>query len=485
MGWTLFALVNGFALEGDNASIAVRTHDLLSGNPPFLGMPSTSANDAPGVIAFHPGPVQFMMMAPFYALSQWHTFGIMLGALVVNLGLVAIALRTAWRIGSPYVVRAVFTGLVLTMHLYQQVLFRPWNTYPVSIGAVPLVVLAWGIAVGKRGLWPWFVLVASIVAQGHLFGLALLGFAILGLVVAATRTRGVAKPSLRELLVTLLIFVFSWALPLMDLVGHWPGNLGEIWAYVTADRIADGVRHDLTNWLIWLVALSAAGIMAAFRGHKAFKRRTNLSENEFIYSAGYLILASMVIGLVVFSVVGGVGRQYYLSMAEGVGFLAIVSLWVRKDYWWTRWTKPAIVVVAIFIVTAALQAPSVKDRLQTEAQATQVVEAARVLLDNESSLPIVLTENGERSWISLTQAVRLALILDGENLYFDHPGRPDEYDAQRRIKNIEGAHLILRIEDQEQDGTWPVLDIEQVIGQEIVEFDGDEAPIRLTLFHGD
>ena len=88
--WAVVLLAGGWGPHGDTAVEAVRAHDVLGAHTPLLGMPSTSGATVVGVHAHHPGPLQFQLLAPLYALSGFAPWALVVGSLLILAALVAV-----------------------------------------------------------------------------------------------------------------------------------------------------------------------------------------------------------------------------------------------------------------------------------------------------------------------------------------------------------------------------------------------------------
>ena len=64
---TAMALHDGWTPVGDNATLAIRAGDVLRGDPPLTGMPSTS-NTISNQDISHPGPMEVWVAAVPYAV---------------------------------------------------------------------------------------------------------------------------------------------------------------------------------------------------------------------------------------------------------------------------------------------------------------------------------------------------------------------------------------------------------------------------------
>lgn len=483
--WAVYALAQGYTLEGDNAHIAIRTFDIFSTNPPLLGMPSTAGNEVAGVNAFHPGPLQFLLLAPFYALSGFATWGMMLGALAVNLGLVAIGLWAAWRIGSPWVKNAVVTTLAVVTFLLQALLYTPWNPFPVAIGAVTLAVLAWGIVVGVRSLWPAAIVVASLVAQAHLVGLILVGTITVSVIALGLRFRWVARPIFREIAASALLVVVFWALPAWEAMTNWPGNFGAIFAYVLGSQSADssaGGALDI-GALLTIAGLAVAAFFG-FRGSVRFLSQAERSQDpneRHVVSIGLFLTSCVVLISCVVHILIDNSRGPYLWILVGVWLLQLLLLKPSASAWWTTWSTSTAVVGAVLVIASVISAFVGLARVSDGAQNQIVVSEANELVAKYPEAPIVIVENGQVVSATSGMAVTADLIVNGRTVYYEHFGGREDYDHQRRVELAPNQHLALHIIQQREDGTWPETGLGHVIDTRNVYLSYSKVDIQLVL----
>lgn len=249
----------GWVPLGDQAVIAIRATDVLSGHPPELGQLSgLSARAAEPVRS--PGPLGYW---PFALPAR---VGPLWGPAVVAAGLSGAAMvatvRLAARRGGIGLAALVAVGLALTVRAINPAnLASTWNP---AVGVMPLlllVFLAWSVAAGEVRLLPVAVLVASFCAQVHAALILPAGLVLL-VAVATTRTR-----SAKVLGSSATVAAVCWALPLHDQLLR-SGNLGRL---LTAPA---GERSGAP--MVGRVVGDAIGIVPAFlRGDRLPQQHVN------------------------------------------------------------------------------------------------------------------------------------------------------------------------------------------------------------------
>lgn len=170
-----------WAPEGDDATIVLRSREILHGEFPLQGMRSTAGGGDAALANHHLGPLELYALMPASILgSGWAVAGtcVLLAAVCS-----AAAVHWAHRIGRDPAVVVLGSGvLVLQAALGPEALFRPFNPY---FGLLPiylaLVLLAAHLA-GRSGVgWP-LVLTTAIIAQANLayapIGIGIAGIAL-------------------------------------------------------------------------------------------------------------------------------------------------------------------------------------------------------------------------------------------------------------------------------------------------------------------
>ena len=484
--WVVYALALGYTLEGDNAHIAIRSFDVFSPNPPLLGMPSTAGNEVAGVNAFHPGPLHFLLLAPLYAVSGFATWGMAFGALSVNLGLMALGLWTSWRIGSPWVKNAVVTTFAVVILLLQSLLYSPWNPFPVVIGSVALTVLAWAIVVGVQSLWPAAVLVASLVTQAHLVGSIAVATVVMSVIALGFWFRWIARPTVREIVISAVVLLACWALPVWEATKNWPGNLGEILIYVVGSQGGTGQtlgRSFDIGALLTISLLGIAAIVGYRRSFRVFAREERCpkpSERQIV-SIGLIIATNVVLMTCAVHLMIDSARGLYLWMFAGVWLLQLLLLKPLASAWWSTRSRSTVVVCIVLTFVTVLSAYAGLASMAEGIQNKTVVSAAHELVAQYADDPIVIVEDGQVIAASTGMAVTADLIVSGRTVYYEHFGGREDYDHQRRIELAPNQHLALHIIQQREDKSWPETGTGHVIDTREVRLTYSDINIRVVL----
>jgi hypothetical protein len=299
----------GWVPVSDQATIATRSADVLTGRTPRLGQLSGASAEV-GLTTRSPGPMGYW---PFAVTARW---GPLWGSALVAAGLSAAAMvasvRLAARRGGPGLALAVALGLVLSARAINPAnLASTWNP---AVGVMPLVLLvllAWSIGVGEVELLPLAVVVLSFCAQAHTALAVAAGPVLLvgtaagvgpaaGRAVAAARRHRRWRPvrlgrTARIGLAAMAVGAACWALPLLDQATGDPGNL---------TRLSRASPGDPFPWRGALRAVvDVVGVVPAFLGGDVAAER-----HAFALLAPSSILAVVTTVLVVAVLVGFVVR---------------------------------------------------------------------------------------------------------------------------------------------------------------------------------
>jgi hypothetical protein len=229
---------------GDLASIELKTQDVLR-HPVLTGLFSRDGWD-------HPGPAMFYVLAVPYRLLGSHTWGLHIGALLVNAAsIVGMALIARRRGGTPLLLLTLVGIALLAGGLGPDFLRDPWNPFLPVLPFGLLVFLAWEMACGSTWALPVAAGVCSFCVQTHI-GYGLLALPVLvwgvGALVLGWRRRG--TPTSRQLagpaVVAGLVLLVMWLPPLIEqLQPSSGGNLQAITDYFTGDEGQE--HHSLTE----------------------------------------------------------------------------------------------------------------------------------------------------------------------------------------------------------------------------------------------
>lgn len=225
---TIGALDADWVAFGDRGIIAMRAHDVLSGQSPLVGQFSSAS--LPGRPAYSPGPLMYWPLALPARLGS--------GAIAVTAGLLNLlcVMATVWvahRRRGRGLMFAVALGLVVMCgSLPEEALHDVWNPYLALLPFTLLVLLCWSLGCGDHKLLPLTVLVASFAAQCHLTLVlptaALLALGAGGLALSRARS-GVRPPPLRAwVIASAAVALVCWSAPIADQAIHRPGNAVEL-----------------------------------------------------------------------------------------------------------------------------------------------------------------------------------------------------------------------------------------------------------------
>lgn len=231
---------------GDEAVIARLSHDVLSGHPPLLGMPSTIAAgiEVPGGgTPHHLGPMLFWLFAIPDRLSGSSPAALVITIALVNIAaIVTIAWQVRRRAGSSAAVIAMLGVLVLLWSVGRDLTVQIWNPYAALLPLLLFLVLAWSVTCADHVAVPLSVLVGSFVMQCHILyvlpvvGVGLVAAAAFVLRARSSRTQSTTgtteaerRARRRSLIAAAVVLSLCWSTAVYDQVVHRPGNLTRLW----------------------------------------------------------------------------------------------------------------------------------------------------------------------------------------------------------------------------------------------------------------
>lgn len=197
------AIGHGWAPHGDDATIALRTADVLEGRFPVTGMRSTSGDGVDETLATHHlGPLQFYLLALPLGLTGGASAGIAIGGGAIAAVTAVLTVVWARRLGGGLGVVVFTSGLLLAQWaIGPEALFRPLNPYAPLLPTYLSLLLLWALARGDHRALPPFVIAVSLIAQGNLAFAPLAAALALGAVALVLeprlRRRGPSEPLVR------------------------------------------------------------------------------------------------------------------------------------------------------------------------------------------------------------------------------------------------------------------------------------------------
>ncbi len=350
---------------GDFGTLRLRTLDVGSSHTPLVGIYSRWGWN-------HPGPMLLLFMAPALRLTGGAGHGLLLGALLINLGAMAAALVVARRAGGQTLALVALAAVVLCRALGSGELLDPWNPYVLILALFAAAVAAWRAVLGDRVAAIVFVVAASFAVQCHVesaLSVIALTVVVFGALIARAWRGPQRTHDQRTLVSALAVGVVCWLLPIIEqFTSATGGNLravisfalhgnGDVNGWHDGARIVGWFLAWPTNWIggnllvpkgsipvpFALVALVFAAAWAA--------RRRYREELALCGISGLLVLTAFL----ACSRISGVAFPYLYRWVLAVAVVvwlaigAVVLRELRERFSLKHWTE-----VAMWLVTCAL-----------------------------------------------------------------------------------------------------------------------------------
>lgn len=222
----------------DHAMTELRVRDVFTSATPLIGLPGR-IGDFPEQ-GSHPGPASFYALWPTYRLLGSSSWGLQVGALLLNAAAAALTVWLAVRRGGIRLAVAVTALLALLMAGYGiATLAEPWNPYLPLLWWVVVLVGVWSVLQGDVKALPAVVVGATMAGQTHVPYLGLcLGMGAVAFAGLAWRWRSAdgdeRRSTLRWAAAALMMAVALWSVLLVDQVTNEPGNLSMLWEHFTS-----------------------------------------------------------------------------------------------------------------------------------------------------------------------------------------------------------------------------------------------------------
>jgi len=293
----------GWRALQDDATISLRSYQVLSLHPPLVGQLSGSSIGS-GHILYDPGPLQFALLALPVHIDPAQ--GALWGAAVIFGLCLSLAVEALWSTGR--VVACGVVGLVvLDLAWLTPALFAhpTWNPYFAIPFVVTSLVLAWIVATGSVGWWPVLALTASAAAQTEVF------FAVLSVaLVAVAPCVGVVRrrpERLRWLVSGTAVLVVCWLPAVIQELTTRPGNL---------TLLLTGRRSASQGLSFGLSAVGFAGSPSpVWLTH-------DLTLSTAVHGGGSIGGALTVVAMAIVAAVAWRARRYDLATLAGLALLS-------------------------------------------------------------------------------------------------------------------------------------------------------------------
>lgn len=242
---TVTTLGNRYHTNSDRALIELRVRDV--GHHAVLLGPCCRDRWS------HPGPALFYLLAAPYKLTGSRSYGLLLGALVINAAaVVGIAFVARRRGGLPLVLCSLVV-IALVMRAQGPNLFRDfWNPYVTLLPFLLVVFLAWSLGCGDFWALPVGVGVASFVVQSQVGDVLVTATPIVWGLAWSVISSGRPPPraSQRKQLVragftAIAVAGVLWFPAVLEQALHRPGNMVEIARFFSRGGRTHSVRTGL------------------------------------------------------------------------------------------------------------------------------------------------------------------------------------------------------------------------------------------------
>ncbi|AKU18367.1 hypothetical protein [Luteipulveratus mongoliensis] len=501
-------LLDGWLPQGDEAIMAVRARDVWSSHPPLSGMRSTSGLSAPGVAAHHPGPMQFYVLAPLFALTGWWLGSLLVTSLLVTAGFAATAIVAAHR-AAGWGAAVVAATVVLAMErLFGEHIVLPWNVWQPTVGLLAVLFLAWRLVLGQLTAMVPYVVCASYVAQGHILFLPVVGLVTASLtVIGLVRWRRKReaywpipgyRPSTRQAAwrrrgwITCAVVVLCWLPVLIETMVITPNNVHELLALGTSDEgkpkvglelglgfvlscfvpLADNpVTNVYTHASALQLSLSVLVVVLAVLTlvlPRAYVRRCRLAPVRPGVALG--LLSSLPVIWMASSV------REELQIAYSVFAIAAALLVTGLVAWWlyrvgVRYVTASVrgvpvapaaagvgIALVLMLVSPSFLSGAAMGNYDGDVdRAARVTTAVRSRIASEGlqGRAVAVEVPGRLAWFSLGSAVTAGLTVDGHQVYFDvlWGGLPQD-DDHRRLRNAPTDAVKVIIRDRVRGEAW-------------------------------
>ncbi|MBC9225543.1 hypothetical protein GL325_04320 [Aeromicrobium sp. 636] len=431
--WTVQLVAGGWVPHGDTAVAAVRVHDVFGAHTPLLGMPSTSGLAVEGVHAHHPGPLQFQLLAPLYALTGHAPWALVVGSFVLIATLLALALAAANAAGGRRGAIAVAVAQAVALPVVGAGLVTPWNPWVAMVAFTAAVASGWAILVGRGGWWPVFIVTVSVAAQSHLaLAPASVVLGVVALVASVVLWRaGRLQMSRGTVILTAALGLVCWVAPLADVATRRPHNLELLLRVAGA---GDGAP------VLSVVVLAGAGALLWWLhrhgGGVASGRPSVVVPWVAIVTAVLLLSATR----------AGGGRAGYIAI--GLPAVLILLTWPVVGWWSrSRHARAAAGVLVAVVALGLLLVPRPFERLigADADRAAVVVERARQVARGIDG-PVVIRSTGSTAWADIAPAVYAALLADGREVYFEPRVDGQREDDFRHPRHLDAPHRTLLVD---------------------------------------
>lgn len=317
----------GWKAVGDNAVIALRSHDVFSRGSPTLGIPSNFRAWSSEADPHHPGPAVFWALAPTIRAFGVNSVGVLTGTWLVMVAAIGTVMLVASHyFGTAGAASAALMSIALAISANSEY-FQPLNPTIALVPCLAVCLLTWGIVEGDHRLWPLLVLWASFIMQAEwaYFPTAAASLSLAStasLMNARTRWKHHRSSTTRHrIVITIIVVLVMWALPIANAIGNSGGNFRQAIRAALAEVPPAGLTQSL-SWaspLLWGVVILGLPALRGLRVGRPARR-------SLAISAGLLAVATIV-GQAATPAAAGTNTQYQypLLVVTAFGYWALIA----------------------------------------------------------------------------------------------------------------------------------------------------------------
>ena len=335
LAWMLLAvlvaaLVRDDANVGDLALIELRIRDVLSAHSPLVGAYSRYGWS-------HPGPFMFELFAIPYRVFGNDATALGLTTILFNAIVLGALLWLLQRRGTAAVMAIGGAVVALVWGLPSTALSYGWNVTVADLPFVLVVVGCWCALCGDRYALLVAALAASFAFQSHVGAGVVLGPAFVATVAIVVRRSWQQGLDVRRWTLGVGGVALTFVPAVLDVVVHWPGNLGELlrWS-MSNDEPTVGARDGLR--MLGRVASLSFPLEPQIPGR--FLLQVETVESGALPGAAVVLLA--VAGAVAWRS-GWAAERALCAMMAVVwvsAFVAVVSITRPLGWWLVDWFQP-------------------------------------------------------------------------------------------------------------------------------------------------
>jgi hypothetical protein len=221
----------------------------LPDHPPLIGVAARIGPGSGPEQGSTPGPAMAYVLWPVFSLLGSSSWSMVVAVVLLHVAGIVGAVAVAARVGGAAAGAWTAVALaILVRALVPGFFLEPWNVWlPLFLFPV-MLLLVWGVVLGRPAMFPWAVALGTFCVQTHVsyipMVLGVLGLTLAWLLVTHQRAGALGSRRLWAVLgTTAAITVVAWIPPVIQQFQTGTGNLRRLYdEYATPDQPAVGLR---------------------------------------------------------------------------------------------------------------------------------------------------------------------------------------------------------------------------------------------------